>query len=529
MLHTLVGDDEDAVKELVRQPMKDYLRSAVFLVKDAAWNFPTFQKLSKETGQTIDEFFANAGPEDMDAILEFAFERYFQRSGLLGSVEKCVAMVDRIKEIGAQEIGCLIDFGAPRKQVMEHLPHLAEVLRLSASRAAGEDADFGIPALIQRHKVTHMQCTPSQAKMLAADSDMHKSLGALNTFMVGGEALPQELAEELGGLSGARLINMYGPTETTIWSSTQELDGGDGPIPIGTPIANTSIYILDEHHQPVPIGVPGELVIGGDGVVPGYHQRSELTAEKFLPDPFSKQKNATMYRTGDLARWRDDGVVEFLGRMDFQVKIRGYRIELGEIESGLQAHDSVEQAVVLLREDVPGDKRLIAYILPAMGHEIDEQELKQTLLKEMPDFMVPSGFVVLDSIPLTLNGKIDRKALPAPVAPTRADSSGFEAPASDTELMVATIWKKALNREDIGLDDNFFDIGGHSLLAIEVLQTLREQAGKPIQMTTLFQYTTVRTLARFLSGDQDDGQGAADSKARADKRRAALGRRRRRS
>ena len=283
----------------------------------------------------------------------------------------------------------------------------------------------------------------------------------------------------------------------------------------------------------LPQGVPGELVIGGDGVVPGYLGREELTKERFLPDPFIGKENSFMYRTGDLAKFLPDGRIECLGRMDHQVKIRGYRVELGEIDNVVRSYDAIHEGAVILREDSPGDKRLVAYVSLVDNSGYSEEKLKQILKDRLPEFMVPSVFVVMPALPQTPNGKIDRKALPKPtVVATNTNVAPLVQPSNDTETLIAGIWQNVLNVPNVGLDDNFFDIGGHSLLVVQVLQHLRKNFEKSVQMTDLFRYTTVRMLANYFSseGGNDEGgqQRVEDGESRAAQRRAMRSKRRRR-
>ncbi|HLU39080.1 MAG TPA: MupA/Atu3671 family FMN-dependent luciferase-like monooxygenase, partial [Planctomycetota bacterium] len=340
MLHTFVGDDEAAVKETVRGPMKQYLRSAMDLVKRAAWSFPTFKERTA-AGESMDQIFAGGLTEaETEALLEHAFERYYETSGLFGTPENCAAMVRRLKELAIDELACLIDFGVPSERVLEHLNHLLRVKQASdaeteAARGAVAADRGSIPALIERHDVRWLQCTPSMAGMLLTDERGRAALRRLDRMLVGGEALPPALARELTGLVRGELWNMYGPTETTVWSTCARIDADAarrGAITIGTPLANQRVYVLDALRQPVPVGVEGELWIGGAGVARGYLGRPEATAERFVPDPFAPQGDgAMMYRTGDLAAWTETGELRFGGRVDHQVKLRGYRIELGEI------------------------------------------------------------------------------------------------------------------------------------------------------------------------------------------------------
>lgn len=542
MLHTLIGKDMDEVEDIVRQPMKDYLRSAMFLVKGAAWNFPTFKKMSEETGKSLDEFFETISDEDMDNLLEFAFQRYFRTSGLFGTPDSAVETVAKCDAIGVDEIACLIDFGIDTEVVMQQLPYLEQLKskcsKLTSIQQGGvaEDVakdDFTIPALIEKHSVTHFQFTPSMATMLVSDPETKKSLSQLKHMMVGGEALTPALAESLLTSVNGRVTNMYGPTETTIWSSTSDV-ALNQPVSIGTAIANTQIYIVDNNLNPLPAGVAGELVIGGDGVVRGYHNRPELTSERFV-EGFKLTPNSEamrVYRTGDLARFNHDGQLTCLGRIDHQVKIRGYRIELGEIEALLQAHESVRECAVILREDKAGDKRLVAYARPGYQQHLNAEALKSALSDQLPDFMVPSIFVELSEMPLTPNGKVDRNALPEPIQQKHSNSGEFALPANEWEDLIADIWKRALGVPEVGRKDNFFDIGGHSLLVIQVLKDLRdsEKVSRQVQMTDLFRHTTVETLAKFVASGGDDSVEAVSEVAssRVAARKAAMSRRRRR-
>lgn len=531
MLHTFIGDSRAAVEAAVRGPMKDYLRSAMALVKAAAWHFPTFkQQMSSEQGKSLDAFFAEANEADMDALLEFAFQRYFGESGLFGAPEDALAMVERVASADVDEIACLIDFGIDAQTVLAHLPKLDRLRALSTERgihAVGTHEDHRLPTLLEREGITHLQCTPSMAAMLVEDPACAPGLGRLDRLLLGGEALPPALATRLASLGAKKIGNVYGPTETTVWSAADTVSAGthEANMPIGRPLRGQSLYVLDPRQQPLPQGLTGELVIGGGGVSAGYWQRPELTRERFVPDPFRPlSADARLYRTGDLGRLREDGRYECLGRVDSQVKIRGYRVELGEIEARLCVLPGVAEAAVLLREDTPGDQRLVAYVrAPGLDASALERH-RETLATQLPEFMRPSAILALTELPRTPNGKLDRRALPAPAA--RVVEAADHAPLQGTEAVVAELWCRALGRNAVGSHDNFFDLGGHSLLVVQLLGELRQRFDKPIQMTDLFRYTTVESLARFL-GESEPAETAADrARARAQGRQTLLARRR---
>jgi amino acid adenylation domain-containing protein len=377
----------------------------------------------------------------------------------------------------------------------------------------GDRPAGSIASLVSEHGVTHLQCTPSLARIVAADPAALRGLGGLRKLLLGGEAVPLSLVEQLRPWVGGEIHNMYGPTETTVWSTTHwlvpEQPSTTGIAPIGRPIANTQVYILDAKLRPVPPGVRGELYIGGAGVVRGYWKRPELTAERFLPDPFQPGEGNRIYRTGDVARHRPDGVVEYLGRLDHQVKIRGFRIELGEIEKVLEGHPAVRQAVVHAREDKPGDQRLIAYVVFQPGRQAPPGELRGHLENSLPDYMAPAAFVALDSIPLTANGKIDRKSLPSPEGRELRAAVEYAAPEKEIEKTITGAWRDALGVPRIGLHDNFFDLGAHSLLVAEVHIQLRQALGKDFPLLDMFQHPTVHALAEHLSSGS--GQPANDA------------------
>jgi amino acid adenylation domain-containing protein len=364
---------------------------------------------------------------------------------------------------------------------------------LLADRDTARDGS-ALARLASRDDVTMMQATPATWRMLLDVGWRGKpSLKIITT----GEACPRELADRL--LPCCReLWNLYGPTETTVYSTLGPIAAGSGAVSIGRPVANTQIHIVDRNFQLLPPGVPGELLIGGDGVGRGYRNRPDLTAEKFVPDPFARQANARVYRTGDLALWRRDGTLEVLGRMDHQVKLRGFRIELGEIEATLAEHDAVEQAVVHCREDRPGDKRLVAYVTGAAGFSPPNADAMRAHLRQsLPDYMIPAAFMVLDAFPLTPNGKVDRKALPAPEVASR--EAAFDEPQAPEEVQMATLWGEVLGRMPIGRNDNFFDLGGHSLLATQLLSRLQTTFGVELPLRVLFESPTVASLTLHVA------------------------------
>jgi len=364
MMHTFVGDDLDTVKSVVRGPFMSYLRTSTDLVKQARWEFPAFARKGVEAPRADQSGMDDLSAEDENALMAMAFERYFKTHGLFGTPESCAEMIDTLKDIGVDEVACLVDFGVDEDTVLASLEGLNRLRELSNAPAAASTADdFPISVQLQKHSVTHLQCTPSLAQVLLLDAENSAAFAGLHCLMLGGEALPEVLAERfLAMMPAGRLLNMYGPTETTVWSTTSQIRRGI-PVSIGSPIANTQVVLLDRLDRLSPPGALGELCIGGAGVVRGYHERPDLTAERFVTRTIDRTGNPTrLYRTGDLARWQSNGTLTFAGRLDHQLKIRGYRIELGEIENALLMHPDVDQAVVVPREDTTGDKRLIGYV-----------------------------------------------------------------------------------------------------------------------------------------------------------------------
>ncbi|WP_299557653.1 MupA/Atu3671 family FMN-dependent luciferase-like monooxygenase [uncultured Sulfitobacter sp.] len=489
MLHAYLADTRAQAEEVARAPMKDYLRSAAGLIKQYAWAFPAFKK-PKGVTNPFHVDLAGLDSEEMEAILEFAFQRYFNDSGLFGTVEDGIARTEELKRIGVDEVACLIDYGIDVDTVLEGLKRLADVLARANAGSALEADDFSLAAQMVRHKVSHLQCTPSMAQMIVMDDTARHALGGLKELMVGGEALPGALATDLMRATSARLQNMYGPTETTIWSTTHEMTQAESTAAIGTPIANTQAYVLDERLSQVAAGVPGELYIAGDGVTQGYWNRAAMTAERFVDNPFGAGK---MYRTGDLAAWREDGILGFIGRADDQVKIRGHRIELGEIENALTAVAGITQAVVIARE-APGGTQLVGYVT---GKLDDEEALRRVLATRLPGIMIPARIVEIARMPLTPNKKIDRKALPVPASPVTA--SAPLAPADDMQEAIAAVWRTVLGVTQVQPTDSFFALGGHSLLAVQAHRDIRAALDTDrLSITDIFRYPTLEALAAHL-------------------------------
>ncbi|MFD6226123.1 amino acid adenylation domain-containing protein [Streptomyces sp. NPDC060232] len=377
---------------------------------------------------------------------------------------------------------------------------------------------FRLRALIEERRPTVMQATPATWRMLV---EAGWGGGPGLKVLCGGEALPRDLADALVARAGS-VWNLYGPTETTIWSSVARVLPGR-PVTIGRPVDNTRLYVLDARLRPVAPGLPGELYIGGDGVADGYLGRPDLTAQRFVRDVFDPAAGR-LYRTGDLVRHLPDGELEYLDRVDRQVKLHGYRIEPGEIEEALRAHPAVEQAAVLVREDTPGVRRLVAYLVTGGGGPA-VSELRSALGSTLPAYMVPSAFVALDRLPRTANGKIDRGALPAPGAAAAAPA-GAARPAAGTERVIAGAWSAVLGVESVGADDNFFEVGGNSLLLMRVMGRLVQELGRPLTRVEMFKYPTVRSMARHLAARDAAaaGGGAAPVRDRAAVRGRARGR-----
>src|SRR5690606_28366452 len=349
-----------------------------------------------------------------------------------------------------------------------------------ASRDEATDGTV-LKALLEQHHATMMQATPVTWRLL-----LEAGWACNSPFkgLIGGEALPKDLADELLA-RGVELWNMYGPTETTVWSTCMRVTDTSGGIGVGKPIANTAVYVLDERQNLCPIGVPGELYIGGDGVALGYWGRPELTAERFIANPFSATPGAALYRTGDRARWRDDGGLEHMGRLDDQVKIRGLRVELGEIEALIAEHPEVRQAAVHLWAVGTNDVRIVACCVPAKAGSLASVKLRKHLRERLPPYMIPQHFLLVNEIPLTPNGKVDRRRLPTPAA--EENSMGqLAAPVGSIESAIAEIWTELIKpARPIARTDRFFEMGGHSLLALQFLRKMEQKLSVKLNIQIL--------------------------------------------
>jgi hypothetical protein len=350
-----------------------------------------------------------------------------------------------------------------------------------------------------------VKITPAHLAALSTQLLPEEAAGRTRRFIIGGEQLRAEhIAWWHTHAPDTILVNEYGPSETVVGCCTYEVPAGGSPpqhVPIGRPIDNTELFVLDEHREPVPIGVPGELCIGGDGLARGYLGRPDLTRAAFVPHPFSTEPGARVYRTGDLARYRPDGTLECLGRIDDQVKLRGFRIEPGEIEHQIRQHADVADALVVVREDTPGDPRLVAYLVAEQAPDL--VELRAALERTLPAYMAPSAFVVLEALPLTANGKVDRRALPAPGEARSAAAPAAVAPRTPTERRLAAIWSDVLGIAHVGVHDGFFsDLGGHSLLAIRMSSRVRAELEYELALRDIFEQPTVAGLAGIIDARQ---------------------------
>ncbi|MDE0916282.1 MAG: amino acid adenylation domain-containing protein [Planctomycetota bacterium] len=398
-----------------------------------------------------------------------------------------------------------VSFDASTLELWASLLNGARLVLFPTRRTSLEE----LGQVIQEHGVTTLWLTAGLFHQMV---EQHvQGLQGVRQLIAGGDVLSvSHVKQALNQIEGCRVINGYGPTENTTFTCCHPMmdseDVGQA-VPIGRPIANTTVFILDGQLRPVPIGVIGDLYAGGDGLARGYLNQPELTAERFIESPFSDKPGDRLYQVGDKARYLADGTIEFLGRSDSQVKLRGYRIELAEIETVLNEHDSIRDVVVAAREDTPGDKRLVAYLIATGDNTTDASSLREFLGGKLPDYMVPAAFMTLDEFPLTANGKVDRKALPAPEPDRSQSGASYTPPGSELEKIIAEIWQGVLKVDEVGTRDNFFDLGGHSLSLIRVHGAIQKHLGRKIPMVEMFRFPTVGALAVFLAGGAETQEG----------------------
>lgn len=469
MLHTYLSDDHQQAMQKVEKPFKDYLRNSINLLLPIA----------KSNGLDA--------KGDLEAVVEAGFQRYAKTSALFGTPESRLSMLNELADIDVNEIACLVDFGVEQQAVVQNFKQISRLKKM----LTGEVNKVSI----NTERATHIQCTPSYAQLLLDSENIRESLKGIQGFFVGGEPLTPSLAKSINDTISGSLFNMYGPTETTVWSAVNKVIDDDAHV--GLPIANTQLYVLDEHMQPLPPGVQGELYIAGDGVAQGYWKRPDLTAANFLPNPFSDVPGSHLYRTGDLVKRLDDGRLVFLGRIDNQEKVRGYRIELDEIREALESYPGVTRAAVRVYRGEQKEASILGYVLPdtRASQPISITKILESLKSTLPSYMIPNGLFVLKEWPYTPNGKLDLKALPTQVV----ESGKKLVPAANyVEAKVMGIWKDLLNLDDCGTQDSFFELGGHSLLLGKMQQKLQEQFSVKIELIDLFRYPTISCLSKRI-------------------------------
>ncbi|WDE09241.1 non-ribosomal peptide synthetase [Thalassomonas viridans] len=494
MIHSFVSDDIAYVKQHAGTPFREYLRNSVDLLKPIA----------RESGLDLDK------ADNMDTILDAAFSRYFNDYSLIGTPQSCLGTLQRLHALGVDEIACLVDFGIAGDIVLANLPYLnqlqqqfncraAQLNYLHRARGRSED-DL---TLIGKHGINHVQMTPSYIKEMAATALGREALARVDCLLVGGEAVSADLSARLCEAVGGEVYNVYGPTETTIWSAIRQLRGD---AYIGGPVANTQFYIMDKQLQLQGPGSPGELYIGGLGLARGYFNDQAKTDASFI-----RWQGQRIYRTGDLARWREDGTLEYLGRADFQAKIRGFRIELEEVEAKIRQLPRVGDAVARVQKDPRGQDTLVAYVvLPDENTGLDEAafftRLQTDLRDQLADFMVPDAFARLDRLPLTPNGKLDRKQLP-PISPA-GRREAYVAPRNHIERTLCEIWQSLFNLEQVSIRDNFYALGGHSLTATRLHARIRETLAVDLSLREMFMTQSLAELAQVVAaaGEGDESE-----------------------
>lgn len=499
MIHTFVWENPAEIRNIIYKPLISYLKNSVDLAQKV------FDSLG--IGNQV-------RPEDLEDMLDLSFDRYYQRSGLFGTTKQCIEKIDRLTAIGVDEICCLIDFGVDTEKVMLSLQNLNKTKNFMFEEDAKESSnfavdltseknknDFSIAAQIDRHNITHIQMTPSFANALVADSKGLQALKIAKKVLIGGEALHQELADTLtSNLSSNTLMNMYGPTEATVWSTVKHFYTPYERVTIGRPIQNTTAYILNRDLQILPRGVFGDLYLGGMGIAQGYQNLAEQTQARFIPDPFANDDSARLYRTGDVARLLYNGEIEFANRSDNQVKIRGYRIEPEEIENVLNTHPAIQQAIVLPYTLSGSDSttQLVAYVLSAGNEVLDWDDVHRHSAKYLPGYMRPSTYQLLNAFPTTSNGKIDRKNFPAPVFDSLSKNQMSRLHESHISAIISNIWARILNVKTVSPDDNFFELGGFSIQVSQAIAQMRKVFKRDLALRSLFESPTPAIYAKYL-------------------------------
>jgi len=542
MLHTMLGEDRETMREMARAPMCAYLAAATDLLKDHMSAWAAVRTPMNQGKLDTDFHLDDLDAQDVQDLLNFAYERYFETSALFGTPESCAGMVEKLRALEVDEVACLIDFGADPEIILQQLPFLQQLKAQTQAETAMVGGSENLEELIAEYEVTHLQCTPSMATMLLAEPAIEKALGTLEVMMVGGEALTEDLAGHLRRTVPGRVMNMYGLTETAIWSSTADILTETTTVSLGQPLANNRFYVLDANLQLVPPGLTGELYIAGLCVARGYHGRADLTAEAFLGDPFDNSGNGMLYKSGDQVRQLEDGTMRFLGRGDTQVKVNGYRIELGEIEAALLVQSEITEAIVLAVDNKLGVRVLVAHYVLKAGSALEVEPLRSFLRTRLPEYLVPREFHVHERFPKTNNGKTDRKALArgaskpataAVVAESAATASLLPAQtyasAGELEVSIENIWRDILGLDALDRNANFFDLGGHSLLTISLKRILKSQFDFNVPLVALFRHSTVRSLAAYLVTENGPGNPveAGAKKESAAAKRAALRKKRR--
>ncbi|MEO1049766.1 MAG: amino acid adenylation domain-containing protein [Bacteroidota bacterium] len=481
MLHTYLGQDLDTVENEVSGPFKGYLRSSIGLLGKLAKSVDI--DLKKEVSDEI-----------MEELVDLAFQRYWQTAALLGTKESCAKLIRKVAAIGVTEVACLVDFGLSYDKVMQGLPLLNELMQTFKEAKSNN-----------RTPITALQTTPSLLRLISEDVQSQYFLKETKKIVIGGEKLPQHVLDSVREKTNASLYNVYGPTETTIWSTCAALKSSE-QLNVGRPIANTQIYVVDEDRQLVPVGAKGEVLIGGHGVAPGYHLRDELTADRFIQNPVL-DSNDTVYRTGDIGSWNEDGTLNILGRSDSQIKLNGRRIELGEIESALASHEQVKETAVVLSEQ-KGSAQLMAFMV--LHDKVGVSNLRAHMLDKLPDYMVPAQFFDLERMPLTPNGKTDRKALLALNAlPLNGTTEHVKAQNEIQETLIS-VWQDILDNDNIGIKDNFFLLGGDSIKAVQIAARMHK-GGYKLQVRDIFLYPDIEQLWSYVVQlDQKIDQGQVE-------------------